>query len=132
MVEGEKVEDVFSMVDVLTAKLSARLGLSSPAGEGRLLRVADVTTNSFEAYKYYQKGREHSWRREFVEAVNNYRNALAIDSTFALAYLYWAREGNNTIDPLVDLSHVQRILQQAERHSARASVKEHGIAAGYC
>lgn len=131
MVEGDRIEDIFSMVDVLTAKLSAELGVTDSEAEGRILRVAEVTTTSFEAYKQYQKGREKAWRREFDAAIDHYQNAIAIDSTFALAYLYLARAQNNTVDPLLDLTPVQEILQKAEAYSAGASEKERLLIRAY-
>jgi len=54
-VEGSKIEDIFDMVDELTEKVGNKLGISIEES-GQRFKIADATTSSFEAYKYYQKG----------------------------------------------------------------------------
>jgi TolB-like protein len=57
-VDGTKPEDVYAMVDDLTAKIGARLGFLSAAGKARKLEIKDVTTGSVEAYRAYEQGQE--------------------------------------------------------------------------
>jgi serine/threonine protein kinase len=50
--------------------------------------LADVTTNSLEAYKYFILGQEHRDAFRYQEVIENLTKAVIIDSTFAMAHLY--------------------------------------------
>ena len=57
--EGSKIDDdIFGMVDKLTAKIGLKMGVA-PEEKDQELKITDVTTSSLEAYQYYQKGLEH-------------------------------------------------------------------------
>jgi len=125
-VEGNKVEEIFDMADQLTEKVSNRLGVSTQE-MGQLFKIADVTTNSFEAYKYYRKGLENMWRFNFPEAAENFERAKEIDPTFAMAHLYLALAkfpGLVAWNPFTDLSSFRESIQLAKKHASRATDKE--------
>jgi serine/threonine protein kinase/tetratricopeptide (TPR) repeat protein len=90
-VEGSKLEDIFTMADSLTARVRVRLEVSVPGVGEQPLKIADVTTNSYQAYKYFIQGREASEKRYFQDAREFLENAIALDSTFAIAYLSLSR-----------------------------------------
>jgi len=81
-VEVAKAEEVFSLADRLTERVNEWLRTSSSES----LRITDATTNSLEAYKYYEKGMQHVYRFEIGEAARAFRQAVKIDSTFAMAH----------------------------------------------
>jgi serine/threonine protein kinase len=127
-VEGDKIdEDVFVMVDDLTEKISTRLGLVSEGAENAL-KISDVTTDSLEAYKHYQKGLENLMRYRPPEAAQEFQKAIDIDPTFVMAYVWLATAetlfGNRSLDPLFDLSPVRERLEIAKKYSHKATEKE--------
>ncbi len=91
-VEGSKLEDIFTMADSLTARVRDGLEVSVVRVGGQDLKIADVTTSSYQAYKYFLQGREAYEKRYFDDARQFLKNAIDLDSTFAIAYLYlsWA------------------------------------------
>jgi tetratricopeptide (TPR) repeat protein len=78
--------DVFELVDRATADLAAGFGLPRPT-----LRLADVTTSSFVAYRFYEEGLRQVAVGEVEMAARLFEAALAEDSLFALAaHFLWA------------------------------------------
>ncbi len=58
--------------------------------ESEDMSIADVTTSSMEAYKYYMEGREN-WRKYYNdEARIAFEKAVELDPDFAIAYYYLA------------------------------------------
>jgi tetratricopeptide (TPR) repeat protein len=76
------------MVDKLTVEVKKDLSLPAQAQKEETPKVADVTTHSTEAYRYYLEGIDYFYKVYMVEAEKNFRKALELDSTFAMAY-YW-------------------------------------------
>jgi tetratricopeptide (TPR) repeat protein len=126
-VDGNKTDDLFTMSDELAARVSQKLGI---AVEDSLqdLSIAQATTSSLEAYRYYQKGLEYLWEWNFTEAINDFEYAIEIDPTFALAYLFLAiseaRYGMTIINPLTDISGIKENLALAKKHSDRVTERE--------
>jgi tetratricopeptide (TPR) repeat protein/tRNA A-37 threonylcarbamoyl transferase component Bud32 len=87
-ITGEPGEKIFSMVDRLTVELKKDLSLPAQAQKEETPKVADVTTHSPEAYRYYLEGMDYFYKVYYTEAENSFRKALEYDSTFAMAY-YW-------------------------------------------
>ncbi|MGB2990501.1 MAG: protein kinase, partial [Candidatus Zixiibacteriota bacterium] len=85
-VTGEEGEDFFSVVDKLTEQIKEDLSLSGEGQRGLDRAVADVTTHSPEAYRYYLEGVEQHQKAYLPEATANFKKALEFDSTFAMAY----------------------------------------------
>ncbi len=83
---GEKVigTDPFALVDSLTNKVAASMNISQAATDRG---VASVTSSSPEAYKQYMLGMDRMAVSEMDEAINYFKQAIAIDSTFALPYM---------------------------------------------
>ncbi len=126
--DGYKIEDIFLMVDDLTEKIQENFNMPDLVAGSRPLKIRDVTTSSIEAYKYYEKGLEKLWRWEVDDAAENFRKAVDIDSTFAIAYLQLAvSETNNSLNvlsPFADINPIRVLLNQAEKYSFKASDKE--------
>ena len=81
-VEGEAA-GISGLVDELATQLLAgrRLGPG-----GRLTRLASVTTSSLEALKVYLEGEIDFRHARDNRGIEGFQRAVAIDSTFALAY----------------------------------------------
>jgi len=85
-VSGEPGEQIFTVVDRLAVEIRDDLSLPAEAQEEPDRPVADVTTHSPEAYRYYLEGRYYDSKLYSGEAEESYRKALELDSTFAMAY----------------------------------------------
>jgi serine/threonine protein kinase/tetratricopeptide (TPR) repeat protein len=87
---GKPGETVFELVDRMTG--DTRTDLSAPAHLDvvHTRPVAEVTTNSLDAYRHYVEGLEYNQRYYAKEASESFRKALEYDSTFAMAYLEYA------------------------------------------
>lgn len=79
-----------SQIDTLSKDIHLGVGLSGSKTEETRFHVADVTTDSMEAYSYFLQGKEafekfyHESARELLE------KAINIDPTFAMAHFYLA------------------------------------------
>lgn len=84
---GEKVvsSDPMTLVDSLANRLGMALNMRGMASSDR--GVAQLTTASPEAYRYYHLGILKFLDEFYEDAIANFHKALAIDSTFALAYM---------------------------------------------
>ena len=126
--DGYKIEDIFLMVDDLTEKIQGNFNMPDLVTGTQRLKIKDVTTSSIEAYKYYEKGLEKLWRWEVDNAAENFKKAVEIDSTFAIAYLQLAVSKTNNslyvIAPFADINPIRELLNHADRYSFKATDKE--------
>ncbi len=83
---GEKVvgDDPFTLVDSLTEKIAASLNIGYTEPNRN---VALYTSSSPEAFKHYHLGVDKMYLGLYDDAISEFNQALAIDSTFALAYM---------------------------------------------
>jgi serine/threonine protein kinase/Tfp pilus assembly protein PilF len=114
-ITGEMKEDIFPLVDKLTAEIKKDLSLPAAAQEEPDPSVADVTTHSPDAYRYYLEGVGHYDKYYWTEAEKSFRKALEFDSTFAMAYyrLSWAGSEDG-----------EKMLAKAVEYSDKVSQKE--------
>lgn len=84
---GEKVtgSDAFAVVDSLTTRIAKSLDMEEMMGTDR--NVAQLTTNNPEAYRYFHAGLQGLSAEIWEDAIKNFEKAIAVDSTFALAYM---------------------------------------------
>ena len=115
-ITGEAGEKIFSMVDKLTVEIKKDLSLPAVAQQEPDPSVADITTHSPEAYRFYLEGADYEFKLYGVEAEKSFRKALEFDSTFAMAYF---RLCDYTFG-----SEYRRMIDKAVEHSDRVSQKE--------
>jgi tetratricopeptide (TPR) repeat protein len=115
-VTGEPEENIFAVVDKLSAEIKADLALPAAAMQEPDRMVADITTHSPEAYRYYLEGMEYVNKFYGNEARQSFRKALEYDSTFAMAYYYLAS--------LTAAAERSAIIAKAVEYSDKASHKE--------
>ncbi|HEX9971117.1 MAG TPA: tetratricopeptide repeat protein, partial [bacterium] len=96
-VEGKDLEAIFAMVDNLTLKIKNTLAVSLEKKE--LARgIADLSTNSLEAWRYYTAGVEFQQKAMINDAVAQFEKAVEADPAFIAAYyrlslwLFWQGE----------------------------------------
>ena len=118
-VECQGLEEVFPMVDDLTRRV--RDGLR-PTLKGVVefdKDLADATTNSIEAYRYFTEGLERIDKYFYDEAAEYFEKAVEIDTTFASAYARLAisyagvargRDTRNTLNKAVTL--IDRVTER--------------------
>jgi tetratricopeptide (TPR) repeat protein len=121
-IESEAGEDLFSLVDRLTIGIKSDLSLPSQARREQDPSVADVTTQSPEAYRHYVEGREYLGKHYFVQAAESFKQALEYDSTFAMAYysLFWCIGGPERDEAMARAVQYSDKVSQKEKWYIRA------------
>ncbi|UCE18792.1 MAG: protein kinase [Gemmatimonadota bacterium] len=115
-ITGEVGENIFTLVDKLTVEIKNDLSLPTAAQEEADRPIADVTTHSPEAYRYYLEGIEYESKLYWDEAERSFRKALEYDSTLAMAYY-------QLIGYTTDLEK-KKMLAKAIEYSGNATQKE--------
>ncbi len=85
---GENNITIFSLADSLSVLTKNDLPIASQLQHDTDRMVADVTTYSQEAYRYYLEGVDYNNRAYYAEAVERFEKALEYDSTFAMVYYH--------------------------------------------
>ncbi|MCH7879925.1 MAG: tetratricopeptide repeat protein, partial [candidate division Zixibacteria bacterium] len=92
-INGEPGEDIFVIVDRLTIEIQKDMALPvSPNGSAEFTGKG---TKSQEAYRYYLEGIEFNNKYYGLEAQASFLKAIALDSTFAMAYFYLTGDNLN-------------------------------------
>jgi DNA-binding SARP family transcriptional activator/TolB-like protein len=109
-------DSVFELVDRIATRLLVALGDSTA---DQLLHTAALTSSSLPAFKAYLDGEGLMRAGQFEKAADAYLAAVALDTTFALAYyrLGLAREW-------APLPGEDTAAAAASRHSARLSARD--------
>ncbi|MFZ1947608.1 MAG: FlgO family outer membrane protein [bacterium] len=115
-ITGEAGEKIFPIVDRLAAGLKRDLALPAEAQQEPETKVAEMTTNSPEAYRYFLEGRDLHLKWYLTAAAASYGKAIAADSTFALAYLHLAMTSTGPEQ--------RSLVEKAIRYSGRASAPD--------
>jgi tetratricopeptide (TPR) repeat protein len=118
-ITGGEDEKIFEIVDQLTSEIKKDLALPAAAAREKDVPVAEATTHSTEAYRYYLEGMDYLNKYYGQEAKESFNRALEYDSTFAMAYL---RLSSNLIS--TSAADRQHAISKAVEYSDRASKKE--------
>ena len=118
---GEGVQSILdSQIDELSKEIARGVGLSQRRIESTPSQIAEVTTSSMEAYNYFLRGRDDLDKMYYRQARQFLERAVAMDSTFALAYLYLSKTYGAIVEPVAQV----RALEKAKKLSSRAPEKE--------
>ncbi len=96
---GEGQESIPSLLDKLSKKTREDFKENRTEIQAASKNVAEVTTSNMEAYQHFFRGQQLMNEVKYVEAQEEYRKAIALDSTFGLAYYglgYALNWGNET------------------------------------
>jgi serine/threonine protein kinase/Tfp pilus assembly protein PilF len=86
---GEGVESILrTQVDDLSRQILTSLSASGDSGETLLRPLAEVTTNSLEAYHHFLRGRDNFERLYNTDARRDLERAVELDPDFAAAHMY--------------------------------------------
>lgn len=110
-ITGTPDDDLFTLADKLTVNVKEDLSLPAAARNEPDPPVADVTTHSAEAYRYYLEGVEFYDKYFKNEARESFQRAIEHDSTFAMAHYYLAF--------LADARHLDKAIQYLDRTSRK-------------
>ena len=131
-IEGPEA-DFLNLVDRLTIQ-AVEAARSSETGASPLPvpNVSALTTESLPALRAYLKGEDLNRRARNQEALPYLRQAVELDSTFAMAAYGLAMVTNATRDATTDMvQDVQRRLRQAQRHGDRLPPREKSFLDGF-
>jgi len=115
-ISGTTGEDIFAVVDRLSPQIAKDLSLPEQAKRELDKPIANVTTHSSQAYRYYLEGCDYESKFYWEEAEKSFRKALEFDSTFAMAYL--------RLCDYTSGSEYKDMLAKAVKYSGRVSKKE--------
>jgi len=128
-IEGAPGERIFSLVDRLTVEVKRDLSLPVAAQAEPDRPVAEVTTHSPEAYRHYLDGVDFFYKVYWSEAQNSLKEALALDSTFAMANLRLGFiETVYGTSPAQGRARISRAVEYSDRVSERERLFIHGVA----
>ena len=120
-IKSEGVQSILeNQIDYLSKEIAEGIGFTAREIESVQLRIADVSTNSMEAYNYFLQGREEFEKRYFDDSKQFLEKAIELDSTYAVAYLYLAWDFDN-------LKYIEKELKAYEKakiFSKKATEKE--------
>ncbi len=103
--------DLFAIVDSGTARLAADAGVTAPSAS-----IADVTTRSEVAYRFYEEGLRLYYRGDLTGARALFDAAIDDDSAFAMAQYYRALAESR---PGAGVAILRRALRLADGASDR-------------
>jgi tetratricopeptide (TPR) repeat protein len=110
-----------SQIDELGKEISKGVGLSERLIVAAGSRpIASVTTSSMDAYDYFLRGKEAYQKFYYTDALRDLEKAVALDSTFAVAWLYLAR----TQEQVREMNARDASYERAMALSASASEKD--------
>lgn len=89
-ITGKPGENIFAMIDQLTAQIRSDLSLPEEAAKEADRRIAEVTTRSADAYRFFLEGLDYQRKFYLAEATASFARAVEFDSTFAMAYYHLA------------------------------------------
>jgi serine/threonine protein kinase/tetratricopeptide (TPR) repeat protein len=125
--EAEGQESIPSMLDKLSEK--TRIGLKERAVQVKetTQNIASVTTSNLEAYQHFFQGEQFINQLKFDRAIEEFKKAVSLDSTFAQAYYRLAyaenwqqqREGIQKDHLKQALKYINR-LPEKERYLVKA------------
>jgi tetratricopeptide (TPR) repeat protein len=90
--KGEGVRSILErQIGELSKEISRGLGISERKIEPAQVQVADFTTNSIDAYRYFLNGRDEYEKFYYDDSRKSLEKAVELDPNFAVAYLYLAQ-----------------------------------------
>ena len=119
--KGEGVSSIINkQIDELTKEISAGIGLAGKNVESAEMPIADVTTRSMEAYRYYVEGKENLRKFYFNDARIAFEKAVALDPDFAMAYFNLSYANHN----LENIEARDTAIKRAKALSLKTTEKE--------
>jgi serine/threonine protein kinase/tetratricopeptide (TPR) repeat protein len=112
---GFKSEKIFSFVDSLALLVRKDLRITQDE-TSRIKSVAEVTTNSPEAYRAYVEGLNLKDKIYGKEAASAFNKAIELDQNFAMAYYYLSSVQD---EPVEKKKSIQKAVELADNTTER-------------
>lgn len=114
--EAEGQEGIPSMLDKLSEKTHVGLKEQLAQVKETSQNVASVTTNNLGAYQHFFQGEQLINQLRFEEAIEEFKKAVALDSSFAQAYYRMAyAESWGRGKEEITRNHLERALKNINR-----------------
>jgi serine/threonine protein kinase/tetratricopeptide (TPR) repeat protein len=118
---GQGVDSILKeQIDQLSREIGRGIGQEEPVPALKVSPIAEVTTNSLEAYNYFLRGRDEYERFYQGDARRYLERAVEIDPEFAMAYSYLVR----VYGALGNSPAAEDAMQKLEKYGGRVSGKE--------
>ena len=126
-----EMDDVFAIQDDIALAITKKLKLTLLKKDQYLLTKKNPTDNA-TAYELYLKGRFYVTRRGawLLKGLECYRQAIALDSQFALAHAAYADA--NMLIAFYGLMHPKEILARAKQSAEKATQLDPSLCEPYC
>jgi len=119
--KGDGVSSVLkTQIDEISRTISRGLGPVAARIEISQPKIADLTTSSMEAYNYFLRGRDDYEKFYSADARKFLEKAVALDPTFAVAYLYLGKVAGELFDTKAQIE----AYEMARKYSEKATEKE--------
>jgi serine/threonine protein kinase/Tfp pilus assembly protein PilF len=119
-IKGTGVNSILdSQIDAISREISLSLGIEKAKIDTTPLKVKDITTQSLQAYDYFLKGKQAYALIDWQEAKKNFKTALEIDPSFAMAYVYLAWAYHNTGDAKARNETIEKAMALSNKTSQR-------------
>ena len=119
--KGEGVSSVLkTQIDEISRDISKGIGPIAAKIEISSPKIADLTTNSIDAYNYFLRGRDDYEKFYYADARKFLEKAISIDPTFAVAYLYLGKVAAG----IYDSKSQHDAYEMAKKYAAKATEKE--------
>ena len=120
-VHGDGIQSILdNQIDQLSKEIASGIGLSQAKIESIPSQIAGVTTPSMDAYNFFLRGREEFEKLQYANAERFLKKAVALDSNFAMAYLYLSKNYDETLEPTNSIE----TIKKAKVLSSHAPEKE--------
>jgi tetratricopeptide (TPR) repeat protein len=116
-----------TQIDKLSTEIATGVGIPKRRVDEAPVRIADLTTNSLEAYNYYLRGLDQYDKFLYIDARDSFQRAVGLDPNFAIAHYYLSRSFGSLGNEEGQL----RSLEQAKIHSEKATEKERKFIEAY-
>ncbi|MGB7296019.1 MAG: protein kinase [Candidatus Aminicenantales bacterium] len=118
---GEGVDSILKrQIDDLSREIGKGFGREEPVTKIKTTPIAEVTTNSMEAYNSFLRGREEYERFYYADARRYLEQAVELDPEFAMAYSYLVR----VYSALGNSPAAEEAIHKLEKFGDRVSGKE--------
>ena len=119
---GEGVSSILqNQIDDLSREISRGINIAETRIKNTELKISDITTESMESYHYFIRGCNAYEKMYYEDAQKYLIQAIQLDSTFAMAYLYLARVNN----ALRQYEERDASIEEAKKYAKNVSEKDH-------
>ncbi|MGB8320188.1 MAG: tetratricopeptide repeat protein, partial [Ignavibacteriaceae bacterium] len=108
-VHGDGIQSILdNQIDQLSKEIAGGIGFSPAKIESIPSQIAAVTTSSMDAYNFFLRGRAECEKLNHASAERFLKKAVALDSNFAMAYFYLAKNYDLSLEPTNSIETIKK------------------------